>query len=365
MIKKVPKEQCHDEPKKVCHTKYTQKCDKVPKEKCETVYEDKCTETPKKECATKYKNRCQNVPFEDCQVKTEEQCHYENKCHTHYEMTCKKPKHNPAPDDHHVEQSADPELLFNPNQAEYYGSPQAPPLPPPPTHNPSHPITTKFPQVSTLPPRHRNPNLKFRSRPQYQYYGKPKRHIRHPESDPKEVLEKVVGEEEVTTEFTGFEPDFTSDDYDPKLDSLSFLKRQLKLTGRPPQNRSRVTNRRQLDSLDYGYVKKNCEYQPKTECRQEKTCESVPATKCTTRYETRCDQVPEEECEVKIQHDCQQVPREKCSTIYSEKCHDVPHEACQTQYEKKCRTTYEEVKTFELENHCYWPESQHKDEPCT
>ncbi len=80
------------------------------------------------------------------------------------------------------------------------------------------------------------------------------------------------------------------------------------------------------------------------------------------------------------------VPKEECHTEYDTDCHRIPYEKCDTHYEKKCRTEYRyfkqkhthefpvkilyylffsrEVKRYKTENHCYWPQSYLRDEPC-
>ncbi len=197
-------------------------------------------------------------------------------------------------------------------------------------------------------------------------------------------------------------PDVTTTDpsdapYDSTLDSMGFVRRRL-LQVVDHADQVSLADHQHLEqvgreSLHYGDVTDNCQYAPKQDCKQVEKCTEEPHTDCRTAYRPKCRQVPRQVCETRYEQDCYRVPQEDCATEYDTKCEEVrrfnisillsgaskatvdskklkpsifqvPYDKCDTTYEKSCRTEYKEIKRYKTENHCYWPQSHLRDEPC-
>jgi hypothetical protein len=62
---------------------------------CKTVYEDKCQSLPEQQCKTAYRKQCEQEPVEDCKMTYRKECASHTKCHTTYDIKCKKPAYEP------------------------------------------------------------------------------------------------------------------------------------------------------------------------------------------------------------------------------------------------------------------------------
>lgn len=401
IVTKKPKEYCEKVPRKACETKYRKKCRQEPKKKCQTVYLDHCKPEVKNVCREIKRHRCRQEPFQNCRTSYEKSCKYDEECHTNLELNCKRPqktttttttttapvystasspvyrtRHRPYQHHRRRHRNRIRNRLYPSPRKKYNRSPprfnKSPPVYRPQTHPIAHSnqVNHVYKYAPEVHPKYRRPI----STELYEDYDEhaDKDHFLT-EDKILERLESSLLRERVTfkptlkttttsttsttttttpnplwaTKFPPLTNNPTAEDYDPAIDSLGFSRRQLA-----------------LESLDYGYVSENCAYKPNRQCRQVENCQEVPKAECEEDYREVCQDEPEEKCETTYAEKCEKVPKEECSTDYVVKCDEEPHEVCKTEYDKKCRTDYEEVKDYKTENHCYWPESKIKHEPC-